>query len=117
MERQKLRVRTLPFRLLGSSTCSDSVDRGFTARYDGRALGLDNPQPNPDVAVASASHDVAAREDHLERRLSPRQVSMIVLGGAIGTGFFLGSGVSVRLAVRRGRDGRGGKGNPLTERP
>jgi len=59
---------------------------------------LDNPQPNPDVAVASASHDVAAREDHLERRLSPRQVSMIVLGGAIGTGFFLGSGVSVRLA-------------------
>jgi L-asparagine transporter-like permease len=41
---------------------------------------------------------VAAREDTLARRLSPRQVSMIALGGAVGTGFFLGSGVSVRLA-------------------
>ena len=41
---------------------------------------------------------VAAREDTLARRLSTRQVSMIALGGAIGTGFFLGSGAAVRLA-------------------
>ncbi len=41
---------------------------------------------------------MAAGEDTLMRRLSPRQVSMIALGGAIGTGFFLGSGISVRLA-------------------
>ena len=47
---------------------------------------------------SAAQHAVAAREDTLARRLSPRQVSMIALGGAMGTGFFLGSGVSVRLA-------------------
>lgn len=42
--------------------------------------------------------DVAAREDSLARKLTPRQLSMIALGGAIGTGLFLGSGISVRLA-------------------
>ncbi|MCI0404115.1 MAG: amino acid permease [Acidobacteria bacterium] len=42
--------------------------------------------------------DAAAREDTLARKLTPRQLSMIALGGAIGTGLFLGSGISVRLA-------------------
>ena len=42
--------------------------------------------------------DAAAREDSLARKLTPRQLSMIALGGAIGTGLFLGSGISVRLA-------------------
>ena len=42
--------------------------------------------------------DAAAREDSLARNLTPRQLSMIALGGAIGTGLFLGSGISVRLA-------------------
>jgi L-asparagine transporter-like permease len=41
---------------------------------------------------------VAAREDDLARRLTPRQLSMIALGGAIGTGLFLGSGIAVQLA-------------------
>lgn len=38
------------------------------------------------------------REAGLKRELTPRQLSMIALGGAIGTGLFLGSAISVRLA-------------------
>jgi amino acid transporter, AAT family len=38
------------------------------------------------------------REAGLQRQLTSRQVSMIALGGAIGTGLFLGSAISVRLA-------------------
>jgi len=41
---------------------------------------------------------IAEREAGLERQLTPRQLSMIALGGAIGTGLFLGSAISVRLA-------------------
>ncbi|MGH9863537.1 MAG: amino acid permease [Candidatus Acidiferrales bacterium] len=46
----------------------------------------------------STTAGIAAREDQLARRLTPRQLSMIGLGGAIGTGLFLGSGISVQLA-------------------
>jgi len=38
------------------------------------------------------------REAGLHRNLSARQLSMIAIGGAIGTGLFLGSAISVRLA-------------------
>jgi L-asparagine transporter-like permease len=38
------------------------------------------------------------RQGGLQRQLSPRQMAMMALGGAIGTGLFLGSGVSVQLA-------------------
>ena len=41
---------------------------------------------------------IDAREAGLHRELSARQISMIALGGAIGTGLFLGSAVSVKLA-------------------
>ena len=34
----------------------------------------------------------------LQRRLSPRQLTMLALGGAIGVGLFLGSGITVQLA-------------------
>src|SRR5581483_1671455 len=40
-----------------------------------------------------------AREgESLQRRLTERQLSMIAIGGAIGVGLFLGSGVTIRLA-------------------
>jgi AAT family amino acid transporter len=38
------------------------------------------------------------REAGLHRSLAPRQLSMIAIGGAIGTGLFLGSAISVKLA-------------------
>ena len=42
--------------------------------------------------------DPVALEAGLVRELSPRQLVMIAVGGAIGTGLFLGSGISIRLA-------------------
>lgn len=38
------------------------------------------------------------REAGLKRQLNPRQLTMIALGGAIGTGLFLGSGLAIGLA-------------------
>jgi amino acid transporter, AAT family len=48
-----------------------------------------NPEPD-DVLIR--------REAGLRRRLTPRQLTMIALGGAIGTGLFLGSGLAIGLA-------------------
>ena len=42
--------------------------------------------------------EILDREAGLHRNLTPRQLSMIALGGAIGTGLFLGSAISVQLA-------------------
>src|SRR5256714_12180459 len=53
-------------------------------------------------AIADASpREPAAildREAGLHRNLTSRQLSMIAIGGAIGTGLFLGSALSVKLA-------------------
>jgi len=52
-------------------------------------------------ATASAARDhteLLSREAGLHRNLTPRQLSMIAIGGAIGTGLFLGSAISVQLA-------------------
>ena len=38
-------------------------------------------------------------EDKLQRELSNRHIQLIAIGGAIGTGLFLGSGESVHLAT------------------
>src|SRR5258708_16327793 len=46
----------------------------------------------------SALQDATKRESGLHKRLSSRQVAMIGLGTTIGTGLFLGSAISVRLA-------------------
>ncbi len=50
------------------------------------------PLGGPDQA------EILDREAGLHRNLSPRQLSMIAIGGAIGTGLFLGSAISVQLA-------------------
>ncbi len=44
------------------------------------------------------STTIVEREAGLHRRLTPRQVTMIGLGCTIGTGLFLGSAISVKLA-------------------
>src|SRR5499427_9277665 len=47
----------------------------------------------------SASFDeIIERERGLRRTLSARRLSMIAIGGAIGTGLFLGSGFAISLA-------------------
>ncbi|AVR07429.1 amino acid permease [Burkholderia thailandensis] len=43
-------------------------------------------------------HAIAAREGGLRRTLSARQMTMIAIGGAIGTGLFLGSGFAIGFA-------------------
>src|SRR5262249_11658903 len=44
------------------------------------------------------SSQIIQREAGLHRNLTPRQLSMIAVGGAIGTGLFLGSALSVKVA-------------------
>ncbi|HKW56359.1 MAG TPA: amino acid permease [Candidatus Acidoferrum sp.] len=48
--------------------------------------------------AAERNSEILQREAGLQRNLTPRQLSMIALGGAIGTGLFLGSAISVQLA-------------------
>ncbi len=52
----------------------------------------------PTSPATAAEQEVLAREAGLHRNLTSRQLSMIAIGGAIGTGLFLGSAISVRLA-------------------
>ena len=54
----------------------------------------------PDLEREKLATDLAATQPigDLHRRLSQRQLTMMALGGAIGVGLFLGSGVTIRLA-------------------
>src|SRR5271166_4467261 len=54
---------------------------------------------NSDGSNFSQRHDQAMANEHgLARQLNERQLSMIAIGGAIGTGLFLGSALAVRTA-------------------
>ena len=50
------------------------------------------------IPVLDRGADLIANEHGLARELSERQMSMIAIGGAIGTGLFLGSALAVRTA-------------------
>jgi AAT family amino acid transporter len=51
------------------------------------------------VSEYSGSFDrIVERERGLRRTLSARRMTMIAIGGAIGTGLFLGSGFAISLA-------------------
>src|SRR5208282_3206929 len=56
------------------------------------------PDYSPTPGTAAAGDALAAQEAGLVRQLSARQMTMIGIGGAIGTGLFLGSGMAVREA-------------------
>ncbi len=51
-----------------------------------------------DRGTGGPDRDPVNREAGLHRELTPRQLTMIALGGAIGTGLFLGSTLSIRIA-------------------
>jgi amino acid transporter, AAT family len=51
-----------------------------------------------DTDRATRAEAILGRESGLRRKLTSSQVSMIALGGAIGTGLFLGSAIPVRAA-------------------
>src|ERR1043165_156092 len=55
-------------------------------------------QEAPNLAERKGESQLEERESGLKSKLSPRQVAMIGLGCTIGTGLFLGSAISVKLA-------------------
>src|SRR5258708_935692 len=72
---------------------------GMSAELDARrALLLPQPLTVKDRAARDKQRDIERREAALQNRLSPRQVAMIGLGCTMGTGFFLGSAISVKRA-------------------
>jgi amino acid transporter, AAT family len=52
----------------------------------------------PSGAVLTPETSLHKESAGLQRRLSQRQLTMMAIGGAIGVGLFLGSGVTIRLA-------------------
>src|SRR5438876_6384035 len=48
--------------------------------------------------MLSAQPEPVPTEEGLRRKLVPRQIAMMAIGGAIGVGLFLGSSVTIQLA-------------------
>ena len=60
-------------------------------------MTVNRPATQPDPGMARVA-SIAEREVGLQRRLSTAQIGMIGLGGAIGTGLFMGSGLAISYA-------------------
>jgi AAT family amino acid transporter len=56
------------------------------------------PAASAELVGPESSGSSAAAPQELRRRLSQRQLTMLAIGGAIGVGLFLGSGVTIRIA-------------------
>jgi amino acid transporter, AAT family len=63
-----------------------------------RCLAMNSETSGPALADVAAPAQVVEREAGLQRKLTPGQLAMIGLGSTIGTGLFLGSAISVKLA-------------------
>jgi AAT family amino acid transporter len=74
---------------------SGNGSRGFLLPCRAMADSASTGAASPSVGDHS---EIVEREAGLHRNLTPRQLSMIAIGGAIGTGLFLGSAISVQLA-------------------
>ncbi|ACY85134.1 D-alanine/D-serine/glycine permease [Edwardsiella piscicida] len=48
--------------------------------------------------TAAAEQREATSDGHLQRNLNNRHIQLIAIGGAIGTGLFMGSGKTISLA-------------------
>jgi amino acid transporter, AAT family len=59
---------------------------------------MTNPQLAAAGAPLSPKTSSSNQAEGLHRRLSQRQLTMMAIGGAVGVGLFLGSGVTIRLA-------------------
>src|ERR1700746_2460763 len=59
-----------------------------------------NPQQaaGTDVSTTPPYSAVTVASQELRRSLNQRQLTMLAIGGAIGVGLFLGSGVTIQLA-------------------
>ena len=53
---------------------------------------------NPQIKTKEPEIDPHVDSDHLQRGLSNRHIQLIAIGGAIGTGLFMGSGKTISLA-------------------
>ncbi|HKT68519.1 MAG TPA: amino acid permease [Terriglobales bacterium] len=59
---------------------------------------MSEPTSAGTAASAAAGSPSVQEQEHLHRRLSSRQLTMIAIGGAIGVGLFLGSSLTIELA-------------------
>ena len=92
----------------GLSTCPPLQRRATVSRPDGTLAApcpgdilsalVGNTLKVETRSLAELSSAVVDKEAGLHRQLSSRQLAMIAIGGAIGTGLFLGSSLAVRAA-------------------
>jgi AAT family amino acid transporter len=59
---------------------------------------MESQAASPPQAGVGSAPPPAQEKDELRRSLSERQLTMIAIGGAIGVGLFLGSGLTIQLA-------------------